>query len=278
MNNTNDNSGQNPAWKPFLDVLPASLHNIVLPVLKDWDAGVQQKFQEIRNEYAELEGYKKFVEANVDPEYVEQAVILADQLQREPAKIVGQINEAWNLGYMTPEDAAKLGQPPVDNGDNGGLDFEPDNDIFKDPRVKAMKDALDELQNNFQTDKEREEEEAAIAEFENELDELEKSYTDPNREGGPLPFNRMFVTALISQGVDGEAAVKQYHEVLALNTSSTDTSTKETGGEKPPVVMGGEGTAGSGSADGTVDVGSLSRSEVNATVQQLLAKAAEQGN
>lgn len=279
MNNTNDNSGMNPAWKPFLDVLPESLHNVVLPVLKDWDAGVQQKFQDIRSEYAELEGFKKFVDSNVDPEYVEQAVILADQLQREPGKIVTQINEAWNLGFVTPEDAAKLGQPPVDNeGDNGGLDFEPDNDIFKDPRVKAMKDALDELQNNFQTDKEREEEEAAIAEFEAELDELEQSYTDPNREGGPLPFNRMFVTALISQGVDGEAAVKQYHEVLALNSSSEDTSTKQTNEVKPPVVMGGEGTTGSGSADGTVRPASLSRSDVNKTVQQLLAQAAESGN
>lgn len=279
MNNTNDNSGMNPAWKPFLDVLPESLHNVVLPVLKDWDAGVQQKFQDIRSEYAELEGFKKFVDSNVDPEYVEQAVILADQLQREPGKIVTQINEAWNLGFVTPEDAAKLGQPPVDNeGDNGGLDFEPDNDIFKDPRVKAMKDALDELQNNFQTDKEREEEEAAIAEFEAELDELEQSYTDPNREGGPLPFNRMFVTALISQGVDGEAAVKQYHEVLALNSSSEDTSTKQTDEVKPPVVMGGEGTTGSGSADGTVRPASLSRSDVNKTVQQLLAQAAESGN
>jgi len=142
-----------------------------------------------------------------------------------------------------------------------------------------MKDALDELQNNFQTDKEREEEEAAIAEFESELDELEQSYTDPNRDGGPLPFNRMFVTALISQGLDGEAAVKQYHEVLALNTSSEEPpASNDTTGTQPPVVMGGEGTAGSGSADGTVNVGSLSRKDLNETVQQLLAKAQESGN
>lgn len=274
-----NNDGKNPAWQPFLDVLPESLHNIVLPVLKEWDQGVQQKFQEIRNEYSELENYKKFAEANLDPEYIEQAVILADQLQREPAKIVGQINEAWELGFVTPEDAAKLGQSSEDEGD-GDLEFDKDSDIFKDPRVKAMKDALDELQNNFQTDKEREEEEAAIREFEEQLDDLEKEYTNPEREGGPLPFNRMFVTALISQGVDAEAAVKQYHEVLALNGGSgqdthTDTTTD---GDKPPVVMGGEGTTGSGSADGTVDVGGLSRKDLNATVQELLAKAQESGN
>jgi hypothetical protein len=276
-----NDSGTNPAWKPFLDVLPESLHNLVIPVLKQWDQGVQQKFQDIRNEYSELEGFKKFVENNIDPEYVEQAVILADQLQREPAKIVGQINEAWNLGYVSKEDAAKLGQSSQNDGDLGDLGLgDPDNDIFKDPRVAAMKQALDELQNNFQSDKQREEEERATQEFEEYLDELEQSYTDPNRDGGPLPFNRMFVTALISQGIDGEAAVKQYHEALAVNVTAPDnTPTPPSGtGDQPPVVMGGEGSTGSGSPDGAVNFGSLSKNDLNATVQQLLAKAQEQGN
>lgn len=280
--NDNNNSGTNPAWKPFLDVLPESLHNLVIPVLKEWDQGVQNKFQEIRNEYSELEGYKKFVENNIDPEYVEQAVILADQLQREPAKIVGQINEAWKLGYISKEEAEKLGQSSQNDGDNGDFVLDDDSDIFKDPRVAAMKQALDELQNGYQTDKQREEEEKATREFEEYLDGLESEYTDANREGGPLPFNRMFVTALISQGIDGEAAVKQYHEALALNTTGeTPPVTNNNEGKSTPsapVVMGSEGSTGSGSPDGSVDFGSLSRKDLNATVEQLLAKAQEQGN
>lgn len=275
---TNENSGTNPAWKPFLDILPQEFHSLVIPVLKDWDAGVQQKFQDIRSEYSDLEGFRKFVDAKIDPEYVEQSVILADQLQREPEKIVSQINEAWKLGFISKDEAEKLGQSSHENGDNGDFIPDEDSDIFKDPRVKAMKEALDQLQEGYQTDKQREEEEAATREFEEYLDELEESYTDPDREGGPLPFNRMFVTALISQGVDGEAAVKQYHEVLALNgASSEDTSTNKDGVQAPP-VMGSEGTTGSGSPDGTVDITSLSDSEVSSTVQQLLAKAQEAGN
>lgn len=276
----NEQNSGNPAWKPILDVLPESLHNIVMPVLKEWDQGVQQKFAEIRGEYTELENYKKFVEANIDPEYVEQAVMLADSLQRDPGKIVGEINQAWNLGFIPKEEAEKLGQSSQDNGDNGDLfDTDAENDIFKDPRVKAMQEALEELQQGFQTDRQREEEEKATKEFEEYLDGLEQSYTDPEREGGPLPFNRMFVTALISQGLDGEAAVKQYHEVLASNSApGNDAPPTNSSGEKPPAVMGGEGTAGSGSADGAVDVTSLSDGEVSSTVQQLLAKAQEAGN
>lgn len=276
---TNDNSGTNPAWKPFLDVLPESLHNLVIPVLKQWDSGVQQKFQEIRNEYAELEPYKKFVENNIDPSYAEQAIILADQLQRDPNKVVSQINEAWELGYVSKDEAVKLGQSASPSGaDESDLDFDAGDDIFKDPRVKAMKDALDNLQSEFQTEKQREEEEIAAQEFEEYLDGLEKNYTDPNRDGGPLPFNRMFVTALISQGLDGEAAVKQYHEALAINASVESPPSNDGSGSEPPVVMGSEGSTGSGSPDGAFNPGSLSRKDVNATVMQLLEKAQEQGN
>lgn len=268
----------NPAWKPILDVLPTELHSLVTPVLQEWDKGVQQKFAEIRGEYTELENYKKFVDANIDPEYVEQAVILADQLQRDPKKIVAQMNETWELGFVPKEEAEKLGKVSPE-GDPDNLFEDADNDIFKDPRVKAMKEALDELQGNFQTQAQKEEEERAIKEFEEYLDDLEESYTDPEREGGPLPFNRTFVTALMSQGVDGEAAVKQYHEVLASSGVTGDsTPPADKSGEKPPAVMGSEGTAGSGSEDGTVDVTSLSDKEVSETVQQLLAKAAESGN
>lgn len=277
MTTPNENKG-NPAWKPILDVLPESLHGIVTPVLQEWDKGVQQRFQEIRSEYSELEPYKKFVEANIDPGYAEQAIILADQLQREPAKIVTQINEAWNLGFIPKDEAEKLGQSSHEDGDNGDL-FDDGTDIFKDPRVKAMKEALDNLQTEYMTDKQREEQEEALSEFEDYLDTLEQTYTDPEREGGPLPFNRMFVTALISQGVDGETAVKQYHEVLAQNTSFEPTPNEQGGSSNPPpVVMGGEGSVGSGSPDGSVDIGSLSRKDLNATVEQLLAKAQEQGN
>lgn len=276
---SNEQNSGNPAWKPILDVLPTELHSLVTPVLQEWDKGVQQKFADIRGEYTQLENYKKFVDANIDPEYVEQAVMLADSLQRDPGKIVGEINEAWGLGFVPKEEAEKLGQSSP-SGDNGDLfESDPDNDIFKDPRVKAMQESLEQLQQGYQTDKQREEEETAAREFEEYLNELEKNYTDPEREGGPLPFNRMFVTALISQGVDGEAAVKQYHEVLASNSaSSNDAPPANNSGEKPPAVMGSEGTAGSGSADGAVDVTSLSDAEVSSTVQQLLAKAQEAGN
>lgn len=272
----------NPAWKPILDVLPESLHNIVKPALQDWDKGVQAKFQEIRNEYAELEAFRPYVEQNIDPAYVEQAVILADQLQRDPKGIVGNMIETWNLDYVSKEEAAKLGESSSPSGDESDLEFgDPEFDITKHPQFKQMQEALDNIQRQTEQTQQEKEQEAAVKEFESYLNTLEQDYTNPEREGGPLPFNRTFVTALMSQGLSGEDAVKQYHEALAIASSPGATGEKQQDGNEnpaPPVVMGGQGTVGSGSPDQAVDTNALSRSDLNSTVAKLLEASASEGN
>jgi hypothetical protein len=278
--NNSGKSGINPAWQGILNAVPPEFHPVLIPQLQEWDKGIQQKFTEIHSSYDELKAFKPLVENNIDPEYAQQAVMLADQLQREPQKVVDQVNKAWNLGYVSKEEAEKLGQSASQNGADESDLFgdDPDDDIFKDPRVKAMKDALDSIQTEFQTTKQKEEEEQALQEFEDYLDNLEKQYTDPNREGGPLPFHRTFVTALISQGIDGEAAVKQYHELLASSAPVTETNQSPVDNtNQPPVVMGGDGSTGSGTPDGSVPFGSLSKNDLNSTVEQLLAQAQQSG-
>lgn len=271
MNDANPNSGQNinPAWQGILNALPESLHNLIIPELKKWDAGVQQKFAEIRSEFDEYKAYETLVKNNIDPAYAEAAVQLADQFQRDPKKVIEQANSAWDLGYVH-KDQVQAAQPPL--GESGGdQDFLDDDDILKNPKVKAMHDALNQLQQEFQTTKQQTEQERALEEFEEYLNELEKTTTEKN-----LPFNRTFVTALISQGIDGEDAVKQYHQVLAgsttVETPPTETSNST---EQPPVVMGQEGSTGAGTPDGSVDFGALSTNDLNATVVQILAQQAQ---
>lgn len=264
-------NGINPAWKPMLDKIPVELQQLVIPIFQEWDKGVQTKFQEIRDEYKELESFKKFAEANIDPDYIEKAVVLADQLQREPAKIVSQINEAWDLGFVSKEDAEKLGQQASPPGEpNEDFEFTGD-DISKHPRIVELEKQIAQFQQSFDSEKQARENAQQLQEFEEYLDGLEQSYTDPNREGGPLPFNRMIVTALISQGLDGEAAVKQYHQELALTSVTADSpSNDDASGSEPPPVMGGGGSTGSGSPDGSVDFGAMSNQELNKSVQALL--------
>lgn len=278
-----DNEKQHPAYQEILDALPDSLHPAIIPVLKKWDAGVTQKFQEIHASYEDLKPFKQFVENNIAPDYVEQAIILADELQRDPHKVVNRINESWELGYLNPEQAKELTQaqqqsnpPSGDEGEDLFGNLNNDDDIMSNPKVKAMMESLTQIQQEFDSRKQAEEQEAEISEFEEYLDTLEAKVAESN-----LPFNRLFVTALIHQGVDGEEAVKQYHEVIAQAAGSTQNTEQATnnssGTDQPPVVMGGEGTAGSGSPDGSVNFGSLRKNDLNATVEQMLAQAAESG-
>jgi hypothetical protein len=74
------NNGNHPAYQAILDVLPESLHALVTPKLKEWDAGVTRKFQEIHASYEDLKPYKKLAEHGIDMEYAEQAIILTDEI------------------------------------------------------------------------------------------------------------------------------------------------------------------------------------------------------
>lgn len=281
MSNTNDNGNNHPAYQHILDALPESLHSVVLPELKKWDAGVTQRFQEIHDSYKDLKPFQKLVENGIAPDYVEQAVILADQLQRDPKKTVAQINESWQLGFV-PQEALNNSN---NSGDSDDDDFESSDDLFSDdilksPKVKAMYESLNQIQEELNNRKQQEEQENEVAEFEAYLDELEEQTTSNN-----LPFNRLFVTALMHQGVDGEEAVKQFHQVLAAgSTQDSGGETQQSGeqagsdssGDQPPVVMGGSGT-GSGIPDGSVNFGALSKNDLNSTIEQLLAQANESG-
>lgn len=268
----------NPKWNGLLSKIPAEYHNQIIPDLQEWDKGVQERFNEIRSEYSELEKFKPLVENNVEFDYVAQAVNLADALQRDAVGTIKEINKAWELGFVDKDEAAQLTQSAGNSTDNDDL-F--DDDILKHPQVKAMQDALQQLQTTVESDRERaqrEQEEAQqLAQFESELDALEKKYTQPEDGSDPQPFHRLFVTTLMANGLDGDEAVKQYHQVLAgtVNTDTdTDTQTNTPGSsDTPPVVMGNSGTAGSGSADGSVNFGALSTSEFNDTVEQLLEQS-----
>lgn len=274
MNNGDGGTNTPPMYQPILDVLPDSLHAAVIPTLKEWDANVTKKFQEIHQSYEGLKAYKEFADNNIDVEYAKQAVIFADALQRDPEATLKQVNESFNLGYVPAGQANQ--QPASSTSDETDDEFDgfnlDDDDLLKNPKFKALYEGFQELKGSLDSQRKQEEEDKEIAEFEEYLNELERTTTEANQ-----PFNRLFVTALMHSGIDGEEAVKQYHQVLAGNTQLPNAeqvnSTTDTTDQQPPVVMGGDGTGGSGSPDGSVDFGSMNKDATNKLVEQILASA-----
>lgn len=276
MSQSQDQPKLNPAWEALLAKIPQEFHNQILPDLKSWEQGVQQRFQEIHTQYEEYKKFKPFIDNNVDADYAIQAVTLADELQRDPGTLISKVNEAWNLGFISKEEAEKL---TAGDSTDDSSDFLGDEDeLMKNPKFKAMYDTVQAIQQETEQQRIQREEEEALNEFQAELDALEEKYTKPTDGSDPLPFHRTFVTALISQGIDGDEAVKQYHQLLAMNAKpDTSTTTTDSNDSGAPVVMGNGGTQGSGTPDGSVDFGKMSTSDFNDTIEQMLAKAAESG-
>jgi hypothetical protein len=265
-----DGNGINPAWNEILNVLPQEFHSLVTPALKKWDQGFHSKLAEVRDEYKDYANFKEFVDNGIDPQFVKNAVYLAEALQNNPGDVLKQINEGYDLGYISPDEAAKL-QPSQPNEDE---DLFSGDDIFKDPRVKAMKDSLDSIQTTYEQDRAAAEEQRLIEQFEQYITGLEQKCEADN-----VPFNRDFITALMSQGISGEDALTQFHQLLASQGVNTDTTDEQppANNEQPPPVMGGEGSVGSGTPDGSISIGSLSKNALNATVEQMLAQQANSG-
>lgn len=262
-----NNPNPNPNHQKLLDLLPGELHPIVIPILKEWDQGVNDQFAKIHSQYDELKPFKALVENNIDPSLAVQAVNFTKALEADPETVLKQVNEHFDLGYVSKDEV----QAPDPNDEDP--DFMND-DIFKDPRVKALADGLTTVQQQLKTQQEQEQQQAAIDAFEAELDVLEKETTEKG-----LPFNRTFVTALCAQGFEKEEALSQFHQVLAaqsVGNTQTEQQPNNPTNEQPPVVLGGS-PAGSGLPDGSVKFGTLAKNDLNATIEQMLQQSHQSG-
>lgn len=263
-----------PAWQEILKDIPPEYHAFIKPKLAEWDAGVQKKIEDTRAEFSDLLEFKNLVDNNISPEYVEQAIALADQLQADPKKVVEQVNEAWKLGFV---DSTQITTPPSagDGTEDNLLGLDNEIDITKHPKWAEMESKLNELETAHQTASEAEEEAANLKAFETYLTGLKEETLAKN-----LPFDETFVTALIAQGVDGEEAVKQFHTIIASAGVTIDpnaTTTTDKTEDTPPVVIGTEGTTGGGLPDGSINMGTLSKNDLNSTIEQLLGQAESSG-
>lgn len=271
MNDQQPNQGH-PAWKPILDSIPEAFHSTIRPQLEEWDKGVQQKLQSVRDEYKNLEAYKQFAKENVDPEFVEQAVIFANRFQQNPQAIMDHVNKQWNLGYANPSEVEQLKAQLQDDDDEDPYSMNSSSggskaDLLKNPEFLAMQQTLNEMKSQIEGYNEAEEEERAIAEHNALLDDYEKEHGS---------INRMLVTAFMSQGLDLDDAVSEYHKALAGTVTPPEQEQAGQAEKQTPVVMGGNGQSGTGVPGDPVKFGEMKKADVTDAVLQFLQ--ADQAN
>lgn len=253
-----------PAWGELLDGIPPEFHPLITPKLQEWDNGVKKRLEELTGRY---DPYKPLVEQNIDPAFVTGAVEFATQLQSDPEEIVGQLIDAFGIeGYVKKDDMSQQQQVP------GSVDPDPFEelgiDITKHPAYVAQQQALQQIQERFSQFDQTEQEKAQAA-------QVDKLLTDLETEHGS--FNRLFVTALLAQGIDGAEAVKVYKDTINQAAgeliAQQNPAQQQQQQQSVPVVMGTEGAAGSGVASEPFNFATAKNSDINALVLQMLNAA-----
>lgn len=242
-----------PAWQEILDQIPEEYHALVKPKLAEWDKGVQDRFQELRDEYKPYESYKQFVEHNIDPKYLVNAYNLAQNFENSPEDVVQEAIKVYGLDFA-PKGSGE--EPP------GGVEHFDPNEL--DPAMKTLMDQVQQMQQQLQERFSSDEEEENIRQFQEYLDGLKETHGE---------FDTDYVTALISQGVDGEEAVSRYKAIVGGELEQQVLGDKKDEEVPPPVVVGGGGSSGSGLEQQPIDFAKASNNEVDDVVQQMLEKA-----
>jgi len=248
-----------PAWQEILDVLPEELRPLITPKLQEWDQGVNNRFAEIHSKY---DPYKDIVENQIDPEFLEGTIGLAQQIQDNPAEVVQNMIDHFNLEQFKQQAQQQTSDSEfVDLNSSYDVD-----DLRKDPRLAPLFEQQEKFQEWMQEQEEDAEAEEEEEELEEYMNELHEAYGD---------FDDTYVLAMLANDIDGEVAVKQFQDTVN-QAAQTLAGVNQNQQQKPPVVMGAGGTTGSGIPQSNVKMGDLKDQDVNSMVTSLLRQAAQE--
>lgn len=256
----NASGGGHPAWQEVLGVIPESLHTIVTPALEKWDKNVEGKVQSIKEQY---QPYQQFIDNSVDAQQMQQALFILNELQNNPEQVVADVIQHFGLNFAAVSDD--------DDDDDDNYDpYDSSVDITKHPQFKELAKSLEAIQGRLSQQEEQEKRSAEQQAFDKQLEDLTTQHG---------AFDRLYVTALMSNGFTADQAIKQYFDTVnsaAQALMQNNGQQPPSNNNPPPVVMGGDGNTGSGLPTQPVSFAGMKNTEVNDLVIQMLKQATSQ--
>lgn len=254
---TDDSSSQqdnsNSLYAEYLERFPSSLHPLATEVFKEWDGNVTKRIQSVHSEY---EPYKPVFEA-YEPDAIQQAVALAEAMERDPVAFYEAMANAYGLGQ---QDTQQQGQEFA-NQQGPAVDLDADDPYAV--RLQQHEQLLETMGRALLS--ERQEREQAIIQqqeaeaYESMMSELQEKYGE---------FDVNYVNTLLANGADPDAAVQYWQQQV-----ETFAQQRLAPNQTAPVVMG----AGGGTPSVQRDVENLSSQETRRLVEDMLRQAAESG-
>lgn len=207
----------NPAWDNLLKNVPQQYHQAILPELKQWDQNYNSGIQKVQSQF---EPWKPFIDGNVQPDEVNNALLVWQAMNEDPQKFMQTLQEYYGGGQ---------GQNPQQPQDNVGEDDGVPYDITQDPRFQQMEQMVQLLSQNAMTQYEAQ----TAVEVENEVAQM---FADAQQRLGD--FDEAYVAQLlmVNEGMDIDTAIQ-----LQRERDQQIIQQYRSPGSQAPVLMGGGG-------------------------------------
>ena len=287
-----------PAWQEYLNEVPEALQGVVKSAFEKWDTNVSQKIQQIHDSYAPLKVYQPLVDNNIPLDRVAKSLQFATELERDPKAMVSRMNEHFKLGLVSEDE--------VRQRNSAYSDLPPElDDISDHPQMKALMEAMKNLQERFDADDAEAQEEAEAEAFDQWLNtQLEGKPHLQNDQAKLLITNFMvsdipFEQALAFVESNYKAsATEQLNEQVNNNLNQQTNNGVEQSGSTPgddlraavlasiggqqtgssqeqasnqaPAVVDNSGVAGTGQPQQQINFGSMSADTVDSLVIDVL--------
>lgn len=247
-------TGSNPAYAEYLSKIPEGFRGVVEPIFKEWDAGVNRRFEQVHSKY---EPYKFLAERQENPDNIRQAMELQRLLVEDPKRVYEALAEHYG---STPGQGQALDEPEeeFDLGEGG----QPQQfDITKHPQFVQLQQQMQSLVQGMQQEVQQREATQAAAEGEQWLENRMNAATSYLKEKfqiepGKEDWNYILGTAAgLASGVDNptaatndaafaqavDAYVAQVNRFRGMRTANSSAPTVlPTGGGTPSNVISNE--------------------------------------
>lgn len=194
---------------PFLSNLPENERPIVEKYLKQIDAGVTRRFQELHSRYSPYEQFG-------DIETVQQAVELARMIDESPEEIYAALSEIVG---------GEQGQGTEFNSDDEEGQFQGLPPAVQE-RLDQQQRVLEAVAEYILGNEESAQQQAEDSELDSYMENLQTEFGE---------FDEDFVLAKMLSGMDGEQAVRAYQQAVQKQINQSQQAYEKL----PPVLSGG---------------------------------------
>lgn len=253
-------AGGNPAWDTIRNELDPITFSKIEPHLKDWDTGVNQRFENLNKE---LGWARDLTKAGREPAYIQRALQFADALDADPVAIHKYIGEFLETTGRMP--TAKEVENAVETLPEGEASAQ-----AVDPRFDQLAEQQEQIRQFLAFQQQQQIDQQEDQKLDSEIEQLKTAHPEYSKEDIGEVLQRAVLMAQKTGKdvtlVDADASYQAFRNRLL---------TAPRPGDSAPRLIPTSGGTPAGAPQKSL--GEYSRTEVQDLIASLVAQSNEQG-